>query len=128
MKYVSTRGVAPALDFGDVLLTGLATDGGLYVPEAYPIVDRERLAALADAPYADVATEIMFPFVEGSIERDDFAAMVTDAYATFQHPDVIPLVDLGDDHHRWPRSSPSRLARLCVRPCSEHRRRPCHSP
>ncbi|MFN8053061.1 MAG: threonine synthase [Acidimicrobiales bacterium] len=98
MKYVSTRGVAAALEFGDVLLEGLATDGGLYVPESWP-----PLPSLADdASYAEVAAEVMWPFVDGSIERLDFDAMVADAYGTFHppagtEPDVVPVTDLGDN-------------------------------
>ena len=96
MKYVSTRGTAPVLTFGDVLLAGLARDGGLYVPESWPALDAGALARFADLPYAEVATEVMWPFVEGSLDRDAFAAIVTDAYATFDDPDVVPLRDLGD--------------------------------
>lgn len=98
MKYVSTRGVAPVLEFGDVLLEGLATDGGLYLPESWP-----TLPTLADdADYVTTATEIMWPFVEGSIDREVFAAIVADAYATFHppedtEPEVVPVVDLGDN-------------------------------
>ncbi len=95
MKYVSTRGEAPVLGFGDTLLTGLASDGGLYVPQTWP-----KLADGWDVvrPYHEVATEIMWPFVEGSIERADLARMVEEAYATFEHPDVCPVVELGDLH------------------------------
>jgi threonine synthase len=95
VKYVSTRGSAPVLSFGDVLLAGLARDGGLYVPESWPTLAPDLMARAADAPYADVAFEVMSPFVEGSIDRDDFAAVVSDAYATFDDPDVVPLRDLG---------------------------------
>ena len=91
MKYVSTRGGAPALAFDDVLLTGLARDGGLYVPESWPTVKGD----FASMRYQDVAVEVMWPFVEGTIDRDDFAAIVERAYATFDHPDVVPLRDLG---------------------------------
>ncbi len=95
MKYVSTRGAAPVLGFGDTLLTGLASDGGLYVPETWP-----KLAAGWDVarPYHEVATEVMWPYVEGSIDRADLARMVEEAYATFEHPDVCPVVELGDLH------------------------------
>ncbi len=101
ISYVSTRGGAPELAFGDALLTGLATDGGLYCPAEVPTFDTmAELAALpADAPYDEVAFAVMWPFVEGSIERDVFRAMVTDAYAGFRDPAVCPLVDLGDDQH-----------------------------
>lgn len=96
MKYVSTRGAAPVLGFGDVLLTGLAADGGLYVPEAWPTLDASVWAEVR--PYADVAVDVMWPFVDGSVERDAFEAMVADAYATFEHPDVCPVRPLGDLH------------------------------
>lgn len=95
MKYVSTRGDAPVLGFGDTLLTGLAADGGLYVPETWP-----KLAEGWDVvrPYHEVATEVMWPYVEGSIDRADLARMAEEAYATFDHPDVCPVVELGDLH------------------------------
>ena len=83
------------LAFGDVLLTGLAADGGLYVPERWPRLpdgwDEER-------PYHEAATAVMWPFVEGSVERDDLARMSEQAYATFEHPEVCPVVELGDLH------------------------------
>ena len=92
MRYVSTRGRAPVLDFTDVLLTGLAADGGLYVPEAWPALpegwDEPR-------PYAELATEVLWPYVEGSaLDRPDLARLVEEAYATFDHPDVCPLVEI----------------------------------
>jgi threonine synthase len=96
VKYVSTRGSAPVLGFADVLLTGLAPDGGLYVPEAWPTLAPEVWETVR--PYADVAVDVMWPFVEGSVERADLEAMVADAYATFDHPDVCPVVELGDLH------------------------------
>ena len=96
MRYVSTRGNAPVLGFGDVLLSGLADDGGLYVPAAWPALSPDVWREVR--PYTDVATDVMWPYVEGSIERDDLAAMVVEAYATFEHPDVCPVVELGDLH------------------------------
>ncbi|HEY5153195.1 MAG TPA: threonine synthase [Acidimicrobiales bacterium] len=96
MKYVSTRGTAPPLEFGDVLLTGLARDGGLYLPETWPALAPDALARAATATYAETAVEVMWPFVEGSLSEDDFAAIVAEAYATFDHPDVVPLRELGD--------------------------------
>ena len=96
MKYVSTRGRAPVLGFGDVLLAGLATDGGLYVPEAWPELGVEDLATWAERPYQDIAVDVMAPFVEGDIERDELAELVDRAYSSFDHPEVTPLRDLGD--------------------------------
>ena len=99
MKYVSTRGTAPVLTFDDVLLTGLARDGGLYVPDAWPSLDANRLRGYADRPYAEVAVDVMWPFVQGAIELDVFEELVEDAYSTFRHPDVVPLVELGGNVH-----------------------------
>lgn len=99
MRYVSTRGAAPELEFADVLLAGLAVDGGLYVPAEWPSLPVGALARFATRRYAEVATEVMWPFVAGSIAEDDFAAMVADAYTTFDTEDVVPLVDLGDGVH-----------------------------
>src|SRR5688500_17820801 len=96
MRYVSTRGEAPVLGFGDVLLSGLAVDGGLYVPETWPTLDPDTWRDVR--PYAEVATEVMWPFVEGSMAREDLAAIVAEAYATFDHPDVCPVIELGDLH------------------------------
>jgi threonine synthase len=96
VRYVSTRGAAPVLDFSDVLLAGLARDGGLYLPEEWPQLAPDALERLAEAPYDQAAVEVMWPYVEGSIDRDDFAAIVADAYATFDDPDVVPLVQLHD--------------------------------
>ncbi len=95
LRYVSSRGAAPTLEFADVLLAGLATDGGLYVPETWPALD---VADDAER-YTDIAVDVMFPFVDGSLTRDELAAMVVDAYATFDTPEVTPLVDLGDGLH-----------------------------
>lgn len=90
--YTSTRGGSDGLPFADVLLTGLAPDGGLYVPESWP-TDH---SADADLPYAEFAAEIMWPFVEGSIDRDVFSRICAGAYETFADDDVIPIVTLAD--------------------------------
>jgi len=94
LNYVSTRGAAPVLGFDDVLLAGLAPDGGLYVPESWPRLDLDALGGLS---YAEVATRVMAPFVAGRIEADAFARMVADAYAGFGHPAVAPLRQIGDN-------------------------------
>lgn len=94
--YVSTRGAAPELGFADVLLAGLADDGGLYVPSEWPSLTVGDLRRFTDMSYVDIATEVMWPFVEGSIAADVFGAMVAESYATFDSADVVPLVDLGD--------------------------------
>ena len=92
MKYVSTRGQAPVLEFGDVLLAGLATDGGLYVPDEWPT----QPALGFDSSYVDAAVAVMAPYVAPSIDEATFRAMVTEAYATFDHPDVCPVRPIDD--------------------------------
>jgi threonine synthase len=96
ISYVSTRGSAPELGFADVLLAGLARDGGLYVPSEWPSLTIGDLGRFATMPYAEVAAEVMWPFVEGALDRDTFGALVADSYATFDAPEVVPLTDLGD--------------------------------
>jgi threonine synthase len=96
MRYVSTRGEAPTLDFVEVMLAGLARDGGLYVPERWPALDAAAISGLAGQPYAEVAVEVMRPFVGDSISQADLARMAREAYGTFRHPATAPLVQLGD--------------------------------
>ncbi len=95
LRYVSTRGAAPALAFDDVLLAGLARDGGLYVPEAWPTLTADDYRAFARADYAETVTRVMAPFVDGAIAEDDLAALVRDAYRDFAHSAVVPLKQLG---------------------------------
>ena len=97
ITYVSTRGAAPELGFADVLLAGLAIDGGLYVPSQWPSLTVGAFERFESMSYSEIATEVMWPFVEGSIDRDAFAAIVSDAYATFAVDEVVPIVDLGDN-------------------------------
>ena len=99
MKYISTRGDAPALDFEDVLLTGLATDGGLYVPEYLPHFTPEEIMSWRGLPYHELAYRVMYPFVEGSIPADDFHDMVRETYQSFPHKAVAPMVQL--DTNEW---------------------------
>ena len=94
MRYVSTRGEAAPLDFVEVMLAGLARDGGLYVPESWPALARETIAGFAGKPYAEVAVDVIRPFVGGSITDADLARMVREAYGGFRHPATAPLVQL----------------------------------
>ncbi|HEY4981272.1 MAG TPA: threonine synthase [Pseudolabrys sp.] len=95
MRYVSTRGEAPALDFVEVMLAGLARDGGLYVPESWPALESTAIAGFAGRPYAEVAVEVIAPFVGDSIGQADLARMAQEAYGSFRHPATAPLVQLG---------------------------------
>jgi threonine synthase len=94
MRYVSTRGEAAPLGFIDVMLAGLARDGGLYVPESWPSLSPATIASLAGRPYAEVAVEVLRPFVGDEISEDDLSRMAQEAYGSFRHPAVVPLIQL----------------------------------
>lgn len=95
MKYLSTRGQAPALTFKEALLVGLAEDGGLYVPESWPTFTKEEIAAFRGKAYTQVAFEVIRRFVDGEIPDAPLRTMIDAAYAEFFHPAVTPLVQIG---------------------------------
>jgi threonine synthase len=95
MRYISTRGQAPARDFAGVLLAGLAEDGGLFVPETWPSLSHADLRALRGLPYNQLAARVMQPFVGEAVPFATLQAICHDAYAGFAHPAVAPLVQLG---------------------------------
>jgi threonine synthase len=102
MRYISTRGQAPALNFEDVLLAGLASDGGLYVPENLPRFTQEEIASWAGLPYHELAFRVMRPFVTGSISDADFKKILEETYSTgehgvFAHNAVAPLRQLNSN-------------------------------
>ncbi|VAV88469.1 Threonine synthase [hydrothermal vent metagenome] len=99
MKYISTRGQAPELGFNDVLLTGLARDGGLYVPLDLPQFSADDIRAFRGMCYQDVALRVMTPFVCPDISEDDLAEIITKAYSTFRHTAIVPLSQ--SDSNRW---------------------------
>jgi len=94
VKYISTRGQAPALNFEQVLLTGLAVDGGLYVPEELPVFSRDEITAMAALDYPQLALKIISPFVDDCIPAADLKAIIDDTYAEFRHDAVAPMVQL----------------------------------
>ncbi|MGY9073384.1 MAG: threonine synthase [Acidimicrobiales bacterium] len=99
MNYASTRGDAPVLEFTDVLLEGLALDGGLYIAERWPTITSGDLRDFATLSYAEVAFRVLRPFVGGTIPDDDFEGMLHEAYGTFRHDEVVPLSALGESEH-----------------------------
>ena len=99
MKYVSTRGAAPVLDFDDVLLAGLARDGGLYLPESWPVFSAAEIRAMRGLSYAELAVRVMRPFVEGCLTEAELTRLCAESYASFTHPAVAPLKQLG--HNQW---------------------------
>ncbi len=97
MKYISTRGDAPALNFEEVLLAGLAADGGLYVPETLPKYSAAEISSWAGLSYAQLAFKIIAPFVAGCISDDELKGMIDETYAAFDHAAVAPLKELGSN-------------------------------
>ena len=101
MRFVSTRGSAPALSFSDAILAGLARDGGLYVPETWPQISPANIEGMGGA-YLPTATAVISPYLDGDSEApaaDALAKILSDAYATFRHPSVTPLLEIAPDHY-----------------------------
>jgi len=99
MTYISTRGTAEPLGFEDVVLAGLARDGGLYIPQNWPQIAPGDLPRLSKLSYSDLAVEIMYPFVEGAFTKEEFSDLVHQSYATFDTDEVTPLRELGKDEY-----------------------------
>ncbi len=95
MKYISTRGQAPSLSFEDAMLSGLATDGGLYIPQEWPRLGSDEIAALAGLSYEDAAYKVIKPFVGDSFSEPELRGILSRAYAGFRHPARVPLVQTG---------------------------------
>ncbi len=98
MRYVSTRGNAPVLSFEAAMLSGLALDGGLYVPEDWPVLDAETIAGFAGQAYEDVAYTVMRPYIGDAFTDDEFRAIVGRAYAGFAHKARCPMVQIDAGH------------------------------
>ena len=99
MKYISTRGAAPELSFEEAMLTGLARDGGLYVPQSVPTLSRADIAAMAGLSYEEIAFRVMRPYVGATFTDSEFGDIITKSYAGFGHDARAPLVQLGSNHH-----------------------------
>ncbi|GAA6187709.1 threonine synthase [Litorivita sp. NS0012-18] len=98
MKYISTRGSAPILSFEEAMLSGLARDGGLYLPESIPTLSHADISALSGLPYEEVAFRIMRPFIGETFTDDEFAEIIANAYAGFGHDARAPMVQLAENH------------------------------
>jgi threonine synthase len=97
VHYISTRGKAPSLPFSAALLSGLATDGGLYVPQSYPYWQEAAIAGLAGQSFAETVAAIIAPYIGPDLSPDTLKAMIDASYATFRHAAVAPLVQIGDN-------------------------------
>ena len=98
MKYVSTRGTAPTLTFAEAMMTGLARDGGLYVPEHIPQMTHAEIAAMAGQSYEDIAFRVMWPYLGGTFGETEFRTLLARAYAGFGHTARAPMVQLAPNH------------------------------
>ena len=97
MKYISTRGEAPALSFEEAMLAGLASDGGLYVPETLPTFSHQQIADMAGMRYQDLAFTVMQPFVGGALPDEDLRRLIEETYSEFRHRAIAPLVQLEEN-------------------------------
>ncbi|WP_028028958.1 threonine synthase [Gemmobacter nectariphilus] len=98
MKYVSTRGAAPELTFGEAMMTGLARDGGLYLPASIPVLGADDIAAMAGLTYEEVAFRVMRPFIGDTFTDDEFKGLIAKAYAGFGHIARAPIKQLAPNH------------------------------
>jgi threonine synthase len=98
MRYISTRGQAPVLSFEQAMLTGLASDGGLYVPETIPTLSADEIAGLAGKSYEEAAFIVMRPFIGDTFTDAEFKEIIAKAYDGFKHDARAPLVQLGPNH------------------------------
>lgn len=99
MKYISTRGQAPVLDFDDVLLSGLARDGGLYVPDIWPVFKNTEIKKISSLPYNELALKIIKPFVGNSIETGKLTEIINKSYSRFTSADIAPLKEIGKNEY-----------------------------
>lgn len=99
MKYISTRGGGEPQTFEQVLLTGLAPDGGLYVPTELPQINTEQMADWKNLSYVDLAVEVVTPFVGDELPRSELERIIAESYAEFDHPEIAPVTELGDNEY-----------------------------
>ncbi|MGD8590855.1 MAG: threonine synthase, partial [Chromatiales bacterium] len=96
MRYVSTRGGVAPVSFSQAVMMGLATDGGLLLPETFPQFDTETLQRWAGLSFRELAVEVMLPYVGEDIDREELKGLIESSYVTFTDPEVTPLVPVGD--------------------------------
>lgn len=99
MKYTSTRGKAPILSFKDAVIAGLASDGGLYVPENIPTFTKDEIADMAKLSYEDLMLKIINPFIGGEIEDDVLKGIISESYSEFRHKDIAPVKKIEDNEY-----------------------------
>ena len=98
MNYISTRGKAPVLNFEEAMLTGLARDGGLYVPQSIPVFSADEIRSMSNLSYEEIAFKVISPFVGDCFSDDELLKIINKAYSHFGHKDRAPLVELETNH------------------------------
>ena len=93
MKYFSTRGNPKKIDFIEVLTSGTAKDGGLYMPESFPKFSEDEINSFENSSYEDLATNLLFPYIEGFLSKNDFENLIKDAYSSFTIPEIVRLCE-----------------------------------
>ena len=91
MKYISTRGDSRKLDFMEVLTSGTAKDGGLYMPERFPNFSEDEIRSFENLSYEELAANLLFPYIEGFLSKNDFEEIVKNAYSSFSIPEIVRL-------------------------------------
>lgn len=99
MKYISTRGNSRPISFEDVVIAGLAPDGGLYVPQEYPCFDKSQISAMKNLSYQELVFKIISPFVAGAIEDTDLQKIIDKSYKNFRHEQIAPLVKIDENEY-----------------------------
>ena len=99
IKYISTRGNAPKLSFKDVVFEGLASDGGLYIPESWPSLSKEMIDSFASMTYQEIAYEVILPYVDSSLTEKDLKDIIDKSYCGFDNPEITPLKRLNNEHY-----------------------------
>ncbi|MCP3669791.1 MAG: threonine synthase [Gammaproteobacteria bacterium] len=98
MRYISTRGGVEPISFSEAVMMGLATDGGLLLPETIPSVDADTLKRWAGLSFQELAVEVMLSYVGDDIDREELTGLIERSYASFAHEEITPLVKVGDMH------------------------------
>ena len=98
MLYNSTRGESPIVPFSEVLLGGLAPDGGLYMPQTFPKFSIEEIESWSNLPFYQLAAKILHPYVESEIDESSFLKLLEEAYTSFDEEDVVKLKEIEENH------------------------------
>ena len=99
IKYISTRGNAPKLSFKDVVFEGLASDGGLYIPESWPSLSKDMINSFASMTYQEIAYEVILPYIDSSLTAKDLKDIIDKSYSGFDDPEITPLKRLNNEHY-----------------------------